>query len=420
VAVSFAEYAELAGRQVGLQIFATDLNGAGVEKARGGIYPKAIAQDVSPERLRRFFVDIDGFYRISKEIRDACIFARHNALTDPPFSRIDLITCRNLLIYLEPVLQQRMLPTLHYALRPNGFLWVGGSETIGAYRALFELVDPRHKIYSKKASAAHLGPALPLEVGDRHTASARAGAVRELGPAHVDMQREADRILLTRYAPPGVLINADFDILQFRGDTGAYLALAPGRASLNLLKMLREGLLVSVRAALYRAKKDETPVIEEGLRVKSNGGYRDVNVRVVPIKGASAREGCILVLFEEAGASEAPRSSAAASAPVVGAEARPGPALPGESPDGHVGRLTQELSATREYLQSVIAAGGRQLRSCNRPTRKCNRPTRSCKASTRSWKLPRRRSSRATKSWPPSTRSSRTATWSCPRSTTTS
>lgn len=154
IAMAFTEYLEASGRRLGMQVFATDLNAASIEKARAGIYAKGIQQDVSPERLRRFFVEVDGGYRIAKPIRDMCVFARQNMLADPPFSRIDLITCRNVLIYLEPVLQQKLIPILHYSLRSRGFLWLGGSETVGTYRDLFELVEPRHKFYAKKLAGA--------------------------------------------------------------------------------------------------------------------------------------------------------------------------------------------------------------------------------------------------------------------------
>ena len=165
LAMAFTEAAEAAGSSVPLQLFATDLNAAGIEKARAGVYPKDIAQDVSPERLRRFFTEVDGQYRISKAIRDACVFSRHNVLADPPFSRIDLISCRNLLIYLEPVLQQKIVPTLHYALKPAGCLWLGGSETIGGYRNLFEAEDAKHKIYAKKPGSSPGHGHFPLQHG---------------------------------------------------------------------------------------------------------------------------------------------------------------------------------------------------------------------------------------------------------------
>jgi two-component system CheB/CheR fusion protein len=154
LAMAYTEYLEAEGKRVPMQIFATDLNGAGIDKARAGIYSKGVAQDMSPERLRRFFLEVDGSYRISKPIRDMCTFARQNVLSDPPFSRIDLITCRNLLIYLEPVLQQKLIPMLHYSLRSPGYLWLGASETIGSYRDLFEPLDAEPHLCAQGAAAS--------------------------------------------------------------------------------------------------------------------------------------------------------------------------------------------------------------------------------------------------------------------------
>lgn len=277
MAMAFAEFCADTGRDIPLQVFATDVNGVGIEKARAGIYSKNIAQDVSPERLRRFFSEIDGSYRVRKSIRDSCIFARHNVLNEPPFSRIDLVTCRNLLIYLDNDVQHRVLPILHYALRSPGYLWLGTSETIGSYRDLFEVEDAKQKIYVKKPGISRIavggytdGHHLSSNAAARlsSNAAARPAQLREQLPIAIDPSKEAERILLAKYAPPSVLIDANMDILQFRGDTGLYLAPAPGRASLNLLKMLREGLMVAVRGAVLKAKREEVPARESNLRVK--------------------------------------------------------------------------------------------------------------------------------------------------------
>jgi two-component system CheB/CheR fusion protein len=284
LAMTFNEYIEQSGRTADAQIFATDLNGMGIDKARAGIYAKGIAQDVTPERLRRFFVEVDGSYRIAKKIRDMCVFARQNVLADPPFSRLDLVACRNLLIYLEPGQQQRLVPMLHYALRSNGYLWLGGSETIGSYRDLFDVLDAKHKIYAKKPQINHgyIPPAGHRWEPYRGTAGQVPPPPRE--PQGPDSQREAERMLLSRYAPPAVVLNEELDIVQFRGDTGPYLAPAPGRATHNFLKMLREGLMVGVRSALHRARKDNAPVRAKDLRVRSNGGWRNVDIEVIPLK----------------------------------------------------------------------------------------------------------------------------------------
>src|SRR6266403_641930 len=211
IAMSFAEFAADHTEHLPVQIFATDLSDPGIEKARAGLYSRDIAQDVSPERLRRFFTEADGGYRISKPLRDMVVFAQQNVIADPPFSRLDLISCRNLLIYLEPVLQKHVLPILHYALKPTGVLWLGTSETPGSSSDLFAPEDRKHRFYSKKPASARL-----------RFSSASAGAARkavgagqktsflneQLRTEH-DAQKEADRILLARYAPAGVVINTE-------------------------------------------------------------------------------------------------------------------------------------------------------------------------------------------------------------------
>ena len=365
VAIAFAEYAEESGRNLPLQIFATDLDAGAIELARMGVYPKSIAHDVSPARLRRFFVDLDGHYRIAKSIRDVCVFARHNVLNSPPFSHIDLLTCRNLLIYLEPVLQQAVLPIMHYALEPHGYLWLGGSETIGSYRDLFQLEGGKHKFYRRKPLAVR-----PVDV----TPPEPARAIREVGPslpslreasltASNDVQKEAERLLMTRFLPPSVIVNSEFDVLHFRGDTGPYLMQPGGKPNLNLFKMLREGLLLPVRSALLEAQAQGTAVRKSGLRVKSDRDRRDLTVEVVPLKSQPGREGCFLVSFVEPAVASSDRSPVAES--------------PADEPaDGdETARVKQELIATRDYLQSVIEqheATNEELQSANEEVQSAN------------------------------------------------
>ncbi len=344
LAIAFTEAAEAAGSSATLQLFATDLNPVNIEKARAGVYSLDIARDVSPERLRRFFTEVEGGYRIRKALREACLFSRHDVLADPPFSRIDLVTCRNLLIYLEPVLQRRILPTVHYALRPGGYLWLGGSETIGAYANLFDATDTKHKIFTKRPGSGPGRCDFPLEHDRTRRAPFLPTAARSIDAA--DLPREADRVLLSRFAPPGVLVSADLDILQYRGDTSSYLAPAAGKASLSLLKMLREGLIVGVRAAILRAGKTKGAVREEGLRVKREGGYYDATVEVIPLGGrgddnsGGFLSGGFLVLFE---------------APASADGVAPSPLAPSPpATDLHYLRLEQELVDTRGYLQSLL------------------------------------------------------------------
>ncbi len=372
LAIALKEYASQINGHVPITVYATDLNNAAIEKSRVGLYPKAIANDVSPERLRRFFVEADGGYRIAKSIRDICVFARQNVLTDPPFSRMDLISCRNVLIYMEPVLQKRLLPVLHYALKPSGFLLLGPSESLGGQRDSFEIEDAKHKLFRKRPAATRIDMVLPPlapppRVGARMTDRPE---VRGEG-GRSDVQRDAERALLSRYVPPGVLVNQEFEIQQFRGDTGLYLTPAPGKATLNVLKMARDGLLVPLRSTLQRAMKENTAVRQEGVRVKSNGGFRDIAVTVIPVQGAMSAH-YYWLLFEAAHPSAAAAISGAAE-PHEG----PRPADPSElrERDEQIGHLTQELAATREYLQSVIEqqeAANEELQSANEEVQSAN------------------------------------------------
>lgn len=349
LAIAFTEYSESVGLHIPLQLFATDLNSSCIDKARVGIYPKTIEHDVSPERLRRFFTEVDGSYRITKSIRDLCIFSRHNVLTDPPFSRMDLISCRNLLIYMEPVLQQQIMSLFHYAIKPNGTLWLGGSETIGSHRNLFEVEDIKNKFYYKKVNAMTVAQPVSRPSKVKRTDFTFDSVRAYDGSA--DLHKQADRVLLTKYAPPSVLISSNMEILQFRGDTSPYLMPAQGKASFNLMKMLREGLIVAIRAAVGRAGKEMISVREKGLRIKSDGGYREIDIEVIPIKENFASEGGFLIIFEDI---------SSPSYSLTGLEYKNinekivSPVLESEEATKQITRLTQELSDTREYLQSVI------------------------------------------------------------------
>ncbi len=369
IAMSFVEFAGDQTEHIPIQIFATDLNDRSIDKARAGLYSKEIAEHVSPERLRRFFMEAEGGYRISKPIRDMVVFAWQNVLADPPFSHLDLISCRNLLIYLEPVLQKRVLPTLHYALKPTGILWLGSSETVGSASDLFTPEDKKHRFYVKKLTSSRMRfrPA----PGDIRPDRADFGQ-KKLNPMTEpalggrDAEKEADRILLARYSPPSVLINADMDILQFRGSTGPYLEAPAGKPTLNLLKMTREGLMLPLRAAIQKAKKDDTIVKKEGVRIKYGAEFHQINLEVIPTKGLPANERCFLVLFEQT------------PTPNLGQEAKPPEAKAGRAnreTDRQSARLQEELAATREYIQSLDEqheAANEELQSANEEIQSSN------------------------------------------------
>ena len=233
------------------QIFATDISDSALDRARTGLYSEALVADISPERLRRFFVRLDGGYQIAKPVREMCIFAKQNVAKDPPFSHLDLISCRNLLIYLGPVLQKRVIPTLHYALKPTGYLMLGGAETLGTFGEYFSTVDKKNKIFQKKKSAARL----VTYFGGIDYELRRSGETKTIRdpPPVFTIEKEVDRLLANRYVPASIVLNEEMEIVQFRGHTGPYLEPATGHPTFNLSRMAREGMLVDLRAAIAKA-----------------------------------------------------------------------------------------------------------------------------------------------------------------------
>ena len=327
-------------RTLPIQLFATDLSATAIARARAGTFPASLEHEISPERLQRFFVKTDGRYRISKAIRDACVFAQQDVTRDPPFSRLDLISCCNMLIYLGATLQERLIPTFHYALKPTGFLRLGPSESVGRFTNLFSTVDKKHKIYARKG-----GPSGQPGFGRtaRDPIAVSAGGLPEAGGAAAGIEREVDRLILGRYAPAGVVVNGDMEIVQFRGQTGPYLEATPGAASLNLFKMAREGLTSALRQAVRRAATSGGPVKAEGLRVKANEGIREVGLEVIPIgteEGKQSRHH--LILFFEKGAR--------GPAPVPARERGPGRRTAGAP---RAARLTRELADAHQHLRAV-------------------------------------------------------------------
>src|SRR2546429_4824061 len=343
--MNLLEYLDNARIKPPIQIFATDVNENVLEKARQGVY--SASPSISAERLRRFFVKTNGSYKINKTIRKICIFAKQNVTADPPFSKLDLIVCRNLLIYLGPPLQKKLLPIFHYALKPTGFLVLGEFETIGEFDNIFSVANKRLKIYSKKPVV----PRTPLDFSMKygielgHVDRSEARPIEGLVPEQA-IFKEADRILLTKYSPATVIVNSDLEIIQFRGRTGLFLEPAPGKASLNVLKMAREGLMTNLRAALDRAKTSGDIARKKEIAIKSDGKYVDVNLEVIPLK-TSTNLPYFLIAFEEA----LPR-------PIPGlttGRARAAKYVRDQmTEDRKLLHLEQELSANKEYLQSII------------------------------------------------------------------
>ena len=366
VAIALLEFLGVRSSRVPVQFFGTDVNDLGVVRARNGVYPENIEGDVSAERLRQFFAKAEGGYRISKNIRDLCIFAQHNVLHDPPFSQMDVICCRNLLIYLEPAAQSRVISTFHYATRQGGFLVLGTSEGVGSSGHLFGMVNRSLKFFARKGLPGRHAVTFSLNSA-RETGAEKAPRAAAKGPDstgnYLEIQKEFDRKLLAQYAPAAVFVNEDLDIIHTRGEASRYFKLAAGRASLSVLKMAREGLLLDLRNAINRAKKENVPVRKQNVQMKSgngNGergsgeGIRAVNFEVAPFEIGNQGEKYFMVVLEDAPAKPAPVTQRGKKEERANA--------------GRVIKLEQELSAMREYLQSVIEtqeATNEELQSAN-------------------------------------------------------
>ena len=328
----------------GIQVFATDISDAGLDQAREGAYTPTAVSGVSAEQLKRFFVRSNGGYQIAKPIREMCIFAKQDVTRDPPFSNLDVVSCRNLLIYLGPELQKRVIPTLHYALKPNGYLMLGQSESLGTFPDHFSLVDKKNKIYQKKGS----GAPLPAYFGVREYHGRRAGTVARAQPfpPGPSVEKEVDRALADRFVPASIVVNDDMEIVQFRGKTGAYLEPAPGHPTFSLTKMAREGLLVDLREALGRAKKSGEAVRKEGVRIQSNGGAREINLEVIPLAGGGPQERLYVIAFQEK-----PRTAPGEAR----GKGKGGKPAAGEKAIAHErDRAAREVKELRAQLQSLI------------------------------------------------------------------
>jgi two-component system, chemotaxis family, CheB/CheR fusion protein len=362
LAIALVEFLGKNTASIPIQIFATDILDGAIHKGRAGRYPENIASALSAERLERFFIRMDGGYQVCKSIREMCVFAKHDLTRDPPFSNLGLISCRNVLIYLGTESQRRAMSVFHYALQPAGFLLLGKAEAIGRFPDLFAPVDRRYKIFSKKPSLARLA----LDLAPAGRGLNKIDIRRDKDDAGFDVTQEADRIVLSKYAPAGVIVNDRLEIVGFRGRTGLFLEHLPGDADLGLLKMAREGIQMDLRMALQEAKKQGAPVRKEGLRIKLDGQLKEVNLEAIPLKAPRPGKGCFLILFEEAVAGRSGRPGSRPLAPARGKGKRQQTKEGRESFE--FARLEQELEATRKHLQSFTEeneAANEELRAAN-------------------------------------------------------
>jgi two-component system CheB/CheR fusion protein len=297
-----------------VQIFATDVSEESLDRARAGIYSEAAVGDLAAARLKRFFTPVDKGYQINQFVRELCIFAKQNIAKDPPFSNLDLVSCRNLLIYLGPELQKRVIPTVHYALNPGGYLMLGGAESLGVFTDHFTLLDKKYKIYQRKGTTSRL---VSYFTGVDYSLRRPAGTKSaKTPPPALGIEKEVEHVLADRFIPASIVLNSDMEIVQFRGKTGPYLEPATGHPTFSLAKMAREGLLIDLRAALHTAKKENVSVRKEGVSIQSNGGTREIKFEVIPVQGESTRDRFYVVVFQDAPKpAKVPASHSASAAP---------------------------------------------------------------------------------------------------------
>ncbi|MEO0017812.1 MAG: hypothetical protein RLZZ522_1095, partial [Verrucomicrobiota bacterium] len=375
IAILLVERIEALKQNYTIQIFATDIDSQAIAAARAGLYPASIAADISPERLARFFTaEADGSaYRIHKSIRDLLVFSEQDVIKDPPFSKLDLITCRNLLIYMGTELQRKLIPLFHYALKPDGWLFLGTSEGIGEFGELFSVHDRKAKLYLRKedlhgVQRMALGRFIPPMTAG--SVALPHGTARPASPGQKSLRELTEHALLSQLIAVGALVNAHGDILYLHGRTGMFLELAPGEAGINnILKMAREGLRHGLTTTLHKAAGTKETTVCPGLRVKTNGHFTTVNLTVRPVitgPDATPEVPLFLVILEEAAAEKMTLEHAAevavAGATTPDAEAR-------------IAALKAELRAKEEYLQNTheeLESSTEELKSSNEEMQSVN------------------------------------------------
>lgn len=359
VAIALRETMDTLNKTFNVQIFATDIDAESVDKARIGRYQESISADVSHEQLEKYFVKEDSLYSIRKSIREMLIFAPQNIIKDPPFTKLDLICCRNLLIYMNSNLQKKILPLFHYALKPGGILFLGSSETIGENIDLFSVIHKKWKIYERRETRYANHTIIDFPITTREESRPHIPATK---PREVKMSELVEKIMIQDYAPSSVVINEKGDILYIHGRTGRYLEPSPGEAALNVFEMAREGIRGDLFAAVRKAMARKEVVTQTDLHVKDNGGFRSVNLTVRPILEARMLRGLFLVVFDD----------------VTDKLKEKGDKQKGKvskRSEKHVEDLERELRYTRENLQTTIEeleTSNEELQSSNEELQSTN------------------------------------------------
>jgi two-component system CheB/CheR fusion protein len=356
-----------------IQIFATDLDRDAIDKARQGIFPANIAADVSEERLKRFFTKEERGYRVHKEIREMVIFAPQNLIMDPPFTKLDILSCRNLLIYLTPEVQKKLIPMFHYSLAPGGILLLGSAETIGDYTDLFAPLNSKSRIFRRTESVLR---SEPITFPSSFSAGPPIGSeAQPVSKPPASLQSLADQLVLQHYAPPAVLANDKGDILYVSGRTGKYLEPAAGKANWNFFAMAREGLRYELADAFQKALRKKQSVALHGLTVGTNGGAQCVDVTVQRLYESGPLQGLVMIVFNDV------------AAPVA-AQAAGRPPKP-QARSARMAGLEQELlqvrgeaRATHEEMQTSqeeLRSANEELQSTNEELQSTNEELRTSK-----------------------------------------
>jgi two-component system, chemotaxis family, CheB/CheR fusion protein len=367
LAIVFREVLEQVkpARIVPLQIFGTDLDRDAINKARTGVFPANIAADVSPERLSRFFVQLEHGYQVAKSIRETVIFAPQNVIMDPPFTKLDLVTCRNLLIYLTRELQDRLLPLFHYSLSPGGFLFLGNAETIGEFTDLFATLKGKARLYRRLEIGAR---AKPIEFSAPFAPPRRGHAPPETLKPPANLQEQAEQLLLRRYSPAAALVNHDGDILFISGRTGKYLEPASGKANWNLFAMAREGLRHELGDAFRKALHRQDAVTRKNVKVGTNGGIQSLDLTVQVITEPEALRGMVMVVFTDVPTVPEAKGSTSAKRPRAGSAQL-------KALERELEQVRQDLGSTREetqLFQEEAESTNEELQSTNEELQSTN------------------------------------------------
>jgi two-component system CheB/CheR fusion protein len=357
-----------------LQVFATDLDHDAIDRARIGAYPANIAADVSETRLRRFFVQDEHGYRVSKEIREMVIFAPQNLVMDPPFTKLDLLTCRNLLIYLEPDLQKKLLSLFHYSLNPGGVLMLGTSETVGAATDLFAALPGKTRLYRRQGAVREAElVAFPTAFAQHRVPAAGAAGTVSAPPqlSASSLQAQTEALLLSRFAPAAVLATSQGDIVFISGKTGKYLEPAAGKVNNNLFAMAREGLAGALNAGFSRAVREHNTVTLKDIRVGTNGGTQHVAVTLQPLAEPAALAGMVLVVFVDLPPPDEPSMVAGKG----GRDGKRATSAQARAYEAQVAVLSHELQQAHEDLQTTreeMQSSQEELKSTNEELQSTN------------------------------------------------